>query len=131
MNIKKTSWHYKLIKFFDFYPSNSLCPYVRQILAALAISAFLVIVAIAMFVVFVWSPGHVLLALMGIVGITAKELGLGLMVWGIYALAGIVFGGHYLRKKHRERNPVEKEPNIVMAYIKAKKEKICPTLNFE
>lgn len=131
MNIKKSSWHYKMIEWFGHTPSDSLCPYVRQILLALALSLFLIAIASAIFIVFVWNPLHVLAALMGIVSITPNSLAIGLIAWAAYAVAGVVFGGKYLRKKYRERNPVvETEPNIVMAYIKAKKEKFCPTLKF-
>lgn len=132
MIIKKTSWHYKLIKWCGHTPSDSLCPYVRQILMALALSLFLIVIASCVFVVFVWNPLHVLAALMGIVSITPNALMVGLIAWAVYAVAGIVFGGKYLRKKYRERNPVvEKEPNIVMAYLKAKKDKFCPSIDFE
>lgn len=132
MIIKKTSWHYKLLTWLDFTPNRSLCPYVRQILAALAIVVFLAVGAVAMFWVFVWSPLHVLAALAGVVSITPNQLAVGLIAWAIYTLAGVIIGGKYMRVKYRERNPVvEKEPNIVVAYIKAKKDKICPTLNFE
>jgi predicted membrane protein len=132
MIIKKTSWHYKLIQWFGHTPSDSLCPYVRQILLAFALSLFLIAIASCIFIVFVWNPLHVLAALMGIVSINANALMIGLVAWAVYAIVGIVMGGKYLRKKYREKNPVvEKEPNIVMAYIKAKKDKICPTLNFE
>lgn len=132
MIIKKSSWHYKMIAWFGHTPSDSLCPYVRQILLVLALSAFLAAIAVAVFIVFVWNPLHVLAALMGIVSITPNALGVGLIAWAAYAVAGVIFGGKYLRKKYRERNPVQdKEPNLIMAYIKAKKDKFCPTLDFQ
>lgn len=132
MNIKKTSWHYKLINFFDFSPAHSLCPYVRQLLTSICISLLLVAVGIAMVAVFVWAPLHLVLGLIGVMAISANQITVGLIVWAIYTLAGVIIGGKYMRMKYRLRNPVvEKEPGIVMAYIKAKKEKICPTLNFE
>lgn len=134
MIIKKTSWHYKLISWFDVSPSDSLCPYVRQLLTYIALSLVLCCIAVAVAIIFGWAPLHVLLALMGIIAISANQLTVGLVIWAIYTVAGVILGGRYLRKKHRERNPynpVLKEPNLVMAYIKAKKEKFCPTLTFE
>jgi membrane-bound ClpP family serine protease len=134
MIIKKTSWHYKLISWFDVSPSDSLCPYVRQLLTYIVISLLLCFVAVGVAILFGWAPLHVLLALMGIIAISANQLAVGVIIWAIYTLAGVILGGRYLLKKYRECNPyspVLKEPNIVMAYIKAKKEKFCPTLKFE
>lgn len=133
MIIKKTSWHYKLIKFFDFRPSNSLCPYVRQLVLACLLVLFNIAVGIAISIVFVLQPIHVLLALAGLMVITPNALAIGLIGWAVWVLIGIFVGGHWLRKWNRERNKSkpETEPNIVMAYIKAKKEKICPTIDFE
>lgn len=133
MIIKKTSWHYKLLEFLDFNPKASLCPYVRQLVLACLLVLFNLVVATAIFIVFVVQPIHVLLALAGLMAITSNALAIGLIGWALWVLLGIFVGGHWLRKWNRERNkskPV-KEPNIVMAYIKAKKDKICPTLNFE
>lgn len=133
MIIKKSSWHYKMIEWFGHTPSNSLCPYVRQILLGIALSVFMAAVAVAVFIVFVWNPLHVLAALMGIVSITPNQLMVGLIGWAVWALLGIFVGGHWLRKWNRERNKSkpEKEPNLIMAYIKAKKDKFCPSLDFQ
>lgn len=133
MNIKKTSWHYQLIKWFGASPSDSLCPYVRQILLYVAVSLFLVVIAVAIGIVFVWNPLHVVAAAFGLVAISPDALFVGCLVWAAYAVIGIWYGGRYLWKLYKARNPYQpvlKEPNIVVAYIKAKKEKFCPTLKF-
>lgn len=35
MNISKSSWHYRLIRWLDRWPKSNFCPYVRQIFYAL------------------------------------------------------------------------------------------------
>lgn len=34
MQIKTNSWHFRLLKFTDFYPEDNLCPYMREVVAA-------------------------------------------------------------------------------------------------
>ena len=34
MNISKSSWHYRLIRWLNRWPEDNLCPYVRQIIYA-------------------------------------------------------------------------------------------------
>jgi hypothetical protein len=135
MNIKKTSWHFKLVAFFnDSYPSSSLCIYIRQLIIAMGMALFLAVICVAGLIVFVGAPLQAIAGWFGLISITKGELIAGGVVLGVYLAAGVVSGAVWSWKQYRARNPYKKplpkEPNIVMAYIKAKKEMFCPQIKF-
>lgn len=150
MIISKNSWHYKLLTdkmfgffnpvFYDMDISRSLCIYFWQVILVIALRILLAIIVI--------SPLHVLLAF-GLDGHVVTGSGIldifffinfltGLIVSGLLGLS-IVLGSlkliywkieEYLpEKKKQEKKP--KQPNILVEYIKAKKEKVCPMIEFK
>ncbi len=134
MKINKKSWHYKAISKLGFTPSKSFCMYFWQIpligmylivaiaIGVLAICATLNAVLAPIAFMFAWD-GYFELAFEG--DRVGAELLAG-VVWFLYVLFG--------RAIYRHHHPVgfaKKEPSIIVEYIKAKKQKICPILEFE
>ena len=52
------------------------------------------------------------------------------LVVGMLVVVGIVAGTEYIKELVNNRPKTEKGPNIFWEYLKAKKQKICPTLTF-
>lgn len=151
MNINVNSWHYKLVK-NTFTTSKgvprSLCPYMRAVLyrimffgvtgtgLTLMLSNLLVDPMIGLGIAGIWAY---------VASFFASIVMLTLILGGACA---VVFGGvwcvqriqdwwsdrKYDKELERERlkeQGIEPKPeNIVWAFVKAKHNKICPTLNF-
>ena len=151
MNINVNSWHYKLVK--NTFTSSkgvprSLCPYMRAVLyrvmffgvaasaLTLMLSNLLVEPMVGLGIAGLWA--YVASFFASIVMLT--------LILG--AACGILFGGVWcvqriqewwydkkierLQKEVEDRaNGIEPKPeNIVWAFVKAKHDQICPTLNF-
>ena len=130
MNINKNSFHYQLAKFAsDGSVPNNLCAYFWLAVsgAFLYFLLVLVVVGIAFCIVSIglawWSSAFQVPAFIG----------------GVLSAAGLFA---FLMMTIEERKTDErlaswgedtipaKEPNLVIAYLKAKKEKVCPILTF-
>lgn len=151
MNINVNSWHYKLVK-NTFTTSKgvprSLCPYMRAVLyrimffgvtgtgLTLMLSNLLVDPMIGLGIAGLWAY---------VASFFASIVMLAVILGGACA---IVFGGVWVyqriqdwwedrkydkeleRERLKEQGIEPKQPNIVFAFVKAKHDKICPTLNF-
>ena len=130
MNINKSSFHYKLAKLAsDGAVPNNLCAYFwLAVFGAFLYFLVVIVVILAGFCVVSiglawWSYAFQVPAIIG----------------GVLS-AGVLFAFLMMRiaeRKEDERwalmgeDPIpEKEPGLIMAYLKAKKEKVCPILNF-
>lgn len=147
MQINTNSWHYKLVTMNGAESApRSLCPYFWKGVWHMAFAAFAVCFA-------GWGVGvdvaTWLFAQCGVVLSSAAAIIPGLIV-GWLMLAAI-FGTIFLigygiykvisrRKEKKEAAEwearkngtyVPPQPNIVIAFIKARKEKFCPTLEFK
>lgn len=126
MKISTESWHYKFLDAMltDKPIPDSICPYVRAV-----VGNILMIVASVLTLIF----------LLTVIGLASKlvfgfnltdnsyleALYFFLIGLGFATLAGFLFaGGFVLKNKH-------KQTGLVFEYIKAKKEKICPKIDFE
>jgi len=151
MNISRKSWHYRLADFtMDFFsrsPSDSLCIYFWQVV----LSPFILIgaAAIILIAIFVLS-----VALLYGIGCITNDL----LVWahvlpesfkqlpGVFnyravissLLIELILVLYFLRSEIKNRLGIkertedeEKEQNFVVAFIKAKKQKICPFITFK
>jgi hypothetical protein len=132
MEINKSSWHYKLVKSFLTFPEESLCPYMRQVVGSMFIalvSSILAVLFVGFFVYGLFYP------FFGDPDILMSFLSCFMWVLvGLALLDGVppLVEGTWLSKvvydcKERE----EKEPSLVAAYLKAKHDKICPTITFK
>lgn len=120
MKISKSSLHYRLVNFVFDNPNRNLCVYFWQV---------------------VWSSFFVpFMFICLICGILGGLLFLSMPVWTMFygsfdVLAGmaavldvgLLLTFWYLYRKHKYP---EKEPGVIGSYIRAKKEKICPTIDF-
>ncbi|UYD59231.1 hypothetical protein HPMBJEAJ_00116 [Aeromonas phage avDM6] len=136
MNIKTSSWHYRFVNsFFDSVP-RSLCPYfwkvvwglmiVTGIILLLLMASFSIGVSILEF--FAVNIGLIAMIASPFVGILAIVIVIAVMVF--IAISWEIMKSKLRNKKWSNKNLHEKKPSLVGSYIKARKEKICPTLNF-
>lgn len=132
MEINPTSWHFRAIKYayrmkaYDYQQwGTTLCGYFWSVFfACLTIFAKLLVVFFILWLLvynpisYLWAP-------------TVEKLMIAI-IWGCaLGFAVFAFGGMYLIQKYRswsEKRPVkkQKQPNILVEYIKARKEKFCP-----
>lgn len=151
MNINTNSWHYKLVA-NTFTTSKgvprSLCPYVRGVIyrilflgaigtgLTLMLSNMLVDPMIGLGIAGIWAY---------VASFFASIVMLAVILGGACA---VVFGGVWVyqriqdwwedrkydkeleRERLKEQGIEPKQPNIVFAFVKAKHDKFCPTLNF-
>jgi hypothetical protein len=145
MNISKNTWHFGVVAddfFFmeGWYPSRSLCLYFWQVVMRLFFGMGLGLLAASPLATAIVSltgtfdtasPLVKLYASFGV--IVSIFYGL-ILVCSISYLSvqGVKWVYNKLPRKYKEpkehSNP--KEPSIIIEYIKAKKAKVCPMLNF-
>jgi hypothetical protein len=125
ITIFRNSWHFKLYRFYqrrfnnDYnYPNYvNLCPYMRTLLLWLPLQ-YVVRVAIISLVTLVFLFGFV-----GSMSLKQVLIMLALTIASMVILGGIIFGIFWL---------VEREPSepttLIGAWIKAKHDKICPSM---
>ncbi|UJJ22089.1 hypothetical protein [Erwinia phage Virsaitis27] len=154
MQIDRNSWHFKLNKFYsgnEWKIPTSLCPYFWKT-AFFTLFAFIKAVGVASLA---WMLGNGLTVwLLGVVGITTGSVvtAISSVFVGLILIAaigavcfGIAFGVHWLtewvkdyleerkyqkEKERRESGIPPKEPSLMMSFIKAKKSKFCPSIEF-
>lgn len=156
MNINEKSWHCRVHDFaFDKYSRpHSLCPYFWKVVFALFGMTSLLVLSSVAFTLVGWKLAASWLAKIGITSVWAiGASGFTIGAVGILGLVGVVFGTLFglaklkdlIEDKIKERNYKEyvrelearKDPNyvppkksILMEFIRARKEKFCPSLTF-
>ena len=139
MNISKTSWHYKVVAntfcFMDYWwPSQSLCIYFWQVILrlvfGLALGLLIVspLVTILTYVTDTLESSHFLVQFYSFLGFVMG------MLYLIGALVGIILllceGVAWVSRKFPKKHKEPKEPSLLIAYIKAKKDRVCPMITF-
>lgn len=130
MKINKKSWHYRFLRAVDANIPTSLCPYFwKTVWVTMLTSAI-----ITPFVVVMYAMGDKLLVSLGITFVSKITWIIASTLVGTVAIAGIVatiFGAvfGFFWAKENFKPPYKEEPMII-SFIKAKKSKICPTLEF-
>lgn len=157
MKVNKNSWHYKLMNYFNFdiiddlrYGSNvTLCRYfwnaVGSIIALLgAVALGLMVAALASLVLlaFVIAPiSYLTQSYFGFGWDFATELGV-VMIWVVWVILPL---GHGLEQTIKGKMKVwpswmkikllppaaSSRPNILVEYVKAKKNKFCPLVELD
>lgn len=141
-NIKPTRWHYRLLLSWhngraSRVPAN-LCPYVRALLGVLLLFSVMAFVATMMVVSFVllWTavflgwpitddtPFDAFYAI-GFAVSVGLVIGV-LMLAGKFAWRGTKHVWHAARG-----TPNNSEPSLVVEYVRAKHDKLCPSLTFK
>lgn len=136
--MKTNIWHYKLNKFWIenervVQSRNTLCSYfwmtVKSCLKVLLLSflflLFVSVVVLPYFVYFVESlPMFDPTVILGLI--------VNVLVYGTVAWILIILQySDYKEKYGWGKNKTFKEPNILVEYVKSKKRKICPIIEFE
>ncbi|UOL48645.1 hypothetical protein [Pseudomonas phage Astolliot] len=144
MEISISSWHYRVVKSVYDSAHNSLCVYFWQVVSALIVRAFHIgfLLFMACFVIgffavpITWGLGE----LGWIEPVVPREIAaVPLVIITIAVIAALLIfllnGTRYLfdeyQYKRKKKKRVAKEPNLVVEYIRAKKQKVCPTLKFK
>lgn len=142
MKFSKNSWHYKLNRWMydETFNNTSLCPYFWLTVLSVLITP----------VVFVWKTmgntwhDRVFFMCKCIFFCFAVIVIFALLVGGILVtifVLGMYYGlivfvdkaKNWEEKKNKNKIPIEKskQPSILVGYIKSKKQKICPKLEWE
>lgn len=137
LKFKRSSLHYRFVRKFWSHPSTSLCKYVWQFIFSVIGAITCILMAAMITFIFVLVPiGHILTAA-GIYdfGVEWKDALLPYIVWSCIMATGvgalIVRGIREYKWRNRHKVKPEKEPNLFVEFVKAKKEKVCPIIKFE
>ena len=147
MEISRKSWHYRLASDVYNIPHQSLCIYFWQVVSAafvrilhIGFLMFMACFVIGFFAVpITWGlgelgwikpvvPGEVAAVPIAIMSIAAAAA---LAIFLLNGIKYLIEEYQYKRKKKNRQKGVAKEPNLVVEYIRAKKQKVCPTLKFK
>lgn len=131
MKINTKSWHYRFLKSLDTSIPKSLCPYFWKVVFTVALFAGSILLLTALF------------ATMGVkifegIGFTLDNM---VLYWSLAAVVGtvtatsaivlvvaVIFG--FVWAKENFKPPYKEEP-LIITFVKNKKSKICPRLEFE
>lgn len=132
MNINKSSLWYNLAYTGAGHNevSSSLCMFFWQAVLGILVVAWMavMIVIVGLFLLY---P-----ALQFLIGYSTVIAALSFIVWLVVAanVRSIVIqdevGPDWLRKEIHGRVKIDKQPSVIVEFIKAKKSKFCPTLTF-
>lgn len=137
IQISKTSWHYRLVSRMnsDHVPNRGLCAYMRKVFTSIMwLTLFASI--ITFFVCFmIGGPVAFWLAYFDVFEMTKNIKGFGIISQGIWLVGGAIFGINtardYLKTRSWKKGPKPtKKPSVFVEYIKAKKQKVCPNIEF-
>lgn len=143
MEISKQSWHYKLVCNFNNEPSNSLCKYFWQVVGSALIWLIMTVIGLSMAIVTTLFPiAAIIIAYFYPSDVIMEESFIlsevfigGALLLMVYAIVTMYWAvkriGQFIYRKYKKKAKPDKEPNVAIEYIKAKKQKICPTLNFK
>jgi len=141
MKISKDSWHYKWsIDIMSMTPSTNFCTYMRRLFVSIAIIPPIILFFAAVFITaatcFISVPFFLIVepsTVAGFIGVQKDIIGtmfsIGLIVWAffVFVMTEIL----YKKMKRRKKQETTDEPGLVKTFIKSKKEKICPIIEFE
>lgn len=137
LKFKRSSLHYRFVRKFWSYPSTSLCKYVWQFIFSVIGALTMLLMGLMAAFIFVGVPiGHILTAT-GIYdfGVQWKDAIGPYIIWGTVLAMGVgaltVRGIREYKWRNRHKVKPEKEPNLFVEFVKAKKEKVCPIIKFE
>lgn len=143
MDISRNSWHYKLVSFYNTFPSTDFCQYCRQVFISIIITAVL---AVALFIVFPGAIGVLFICFYNwlITGTYIptegvpflKFLSVGYISILILSLIGYLFIKFcvpkiqpYIEKIYT--NTKEREPSLFSLWYKSFKGKYCSIIKFK
>lgn len=155
MEISRTSWHYKAIKSLNRQPRNNLCPYMRQVVYAVACiigiglallatgTAILAVATYPIWQIFLREPVAAVFCVIGYMVLFGNLWASYRADWKfetLYHQQVPVWGPAWLhydlfawtKNILPERKPREyKPPGLIYSFLKAKHDKVCPVLEFK
>ena len=143
MKVSRSAWHYEVVSEGLFwvdgwFPSKSLCKYFWQVVGMVLVglgSIMLVVSPIVALLTFPFISGSEATLVLFLQLMWALVGGAVLAMIALLAFAGavsLVFGGgRLILSKALSRSIKTKHPSIVYSYLKAKKDKVCPIIDFE
>ena len=142
MNISKRSWHYRYMDWlgFDVRGTHSLCIYFWKLVFALTYPPLLMgagaLIGLSVVVGVVALPLHY----MGLIDlkllpqlISGALIVCGVAGWVAVTLFLAWYLSEYAHKRsiaRRNSTTAPQQPNVFIAYIKAKKQKVCPIIDY-
>lgn len=136
MRISKNSWHYKLCDFAFHKVSTSLCVYFWQVPIAILSTVAIFSLVASMVALFVFILAQPLLLNINQLPFAATVF-LGISSLGVWCATlksfhetfnGCEWDRVLIKKNSKEDKP--KKESLIKAYLKAKKDKICPKIEF-
>lgn len=145
MKMSVNSWHFRIYNYVNGYPSHiSLCKYFWS-----AIGSTLILPLVALWRLFSVDTQDKITLSICIGVLVAFNIAWAWFNWlallsvygGIGAMLGIIYGVNWLKNKfyHPKPKPPKakkpktvkaKHPNIVLEYLKARKRKVCPIIEW-
>ena len=157
MKVNKSSWHYKLMDYFNFdiiddlrYGDNvTLCRYFWNVIGSLLVALLVTFVAVGvagiaslLLMVCIIAPiSYLSQSYFGFGWDFASEMGV-TMIWITWVLVPLGMGVDAVAKKQMKIFPswmkikllppaASSKPNILVEYVKAKKNKFCPLIELD
>ena len=132
MKISKKSWHYRLISFFYTKPERNLCAYIQELLISFLMLFCLLFISVAAVIGLGFGIGYATLYFIGISDIAIWKSILVSVVESLILVGSItLYEKRKVKKLLEEIEGKEPKESLVLNYIKAKKEKICPLIEFK
>lgn len=117
MKIKRSSWHYKISNFDRYVGRNdNLCSYVQRLVFKFIVGTFLSVAVIGLSVVFIHA-------------IITDPIFRNLLLFLVSSIALPTLAIYYLRKV-LGKSPEIPGSNILIEYLKAKKDKLCHMIEY-
>ena len=143
MDINKKSWHYQFVDSVFKNVSRSLCVYFWQVVWSIIVNTTAAILSIGVFLCMSGMGLFLLSAPFFSTDPLTSILSFVLWAYLLFNMQGLLTDmltrsnpdSVFLKEiklfnKPEKSLTKDKEPNIIIEYVKAKKEKICPNLNF-
>jgi len=118
MIISKTSWHYRLLYKLEIYHGDTLCRYFWQVVGALILCLGVVCIALIMLSPLLWLVPHTKYLAIMWTGLSIDVV--------LASIAGGTWTAHVL-----EGRGITVPDNLLVARIKAAKDKVCPIITFK
>ena len=144
VTISRSSWHYRMTDWvwgiFDKDPGQSLCVYFWQALLApvifLGLAVLCIMAVVCMSLWIFYFSGAALCDFLVLIHVLPKSFDMvpNTFNWLHVLVSVLIHGsifGHIFYKHTRPEKDKPKEDNFVVAFVKAKKRKICPIIEYK
>ena len=131
MKINTKSWHYRFLNSLDTNIPNSLCPYFWKVVFTVTLFAGSILLLMAFFAIIgakIFEGIGFTLDNAVLYWSLAAAAGTAFAISTIVLVVAVVFG--FVWAKENFKPPYKEEP-LIITFVKNKKSKICPRLEFE